>query len=331
MKPYRLSRRLLGAASVFVIGAFAASTSFAADVFPSKPIRFIVPFAAGGSGDQSARIIANELSIRMRQPVVVENKPGAGGLIGQDYVSKAPPDGYTILYASSQGILSYHLANRPFDFRKAFTGLAQVYPQYALLTINPAAPGMRDITTLSQLVAYSKSHPDTLNYTSSGTGSSGQLMVEKIKSISGASLQHIPYKGGAPALQDVLGGRVPVWAGTMYHLSMVRSGQLRALAVGSAERSPELPEVPTLIEQGFPGLVANSLQAIAGPPGLPDDIRGKLEAELQATLSSPDVIQKMALAGIDVKYADGKTVTQSMVTYYDYWGGIIKSLGMKPE
>ena len=278
-----------------------------------------------------SRIVANDLSARLGQQVIVENRPGAGNAIGQDFVVNSAPDGYTLVHIASQGILNYHLLNRPFDFRTAFTGIAQLYPQHAMLAVNPKAPGMANITNLAQLIAYAKANPDTLNYTSSGVGSSGHMMLEKIKLMSSAPMQHIPYKGAAPAFQDVLAGRIPVWGGTMYYLPQVRTGQIRAIAVGSPTRSPDLPEVPTLMEQGFTGLVAGSLIGFAGPAGMPRNITAFLEREFKTTINKPDVVEKLAKAGVIVGYADGTTFTNAIADYYDYWGKVIRESGIKAD
>ncbi len=157
------------------------------------------------------------------------------------------------------------------------------------------------------------------------------MMLEKIKLMSGASMQHIPYKGAAPAFQDVVAGRIPVWGGTMYYLPQVKSGQIRAIAVGSPKRQPELPDVPTLIEQGFPGLIAGSLIGFAGPAGMPRNITARLESEFKTTINKPDVVEKLAKAGVIVGYADGATFTNAIADYYDYWGKVIRESGIRSD
>ncbi len=326
-----MTPRLLPALALLVSTAIFSPIAPAQEPFPSRPIRLVVPSSAGGPGDVVSRIIANDLSTRLGQMVIVENRPGAGNAIGQDFVANAAPDGYTLVHIASQGILNYHLINRPFDFRTAFTGIAQLYPQHAMLAVNPKVPSMANITNVAQLIAYAKANPTTLNYTSSGVGSSGHMMLEKIKLMSGAPMQHIPYKGAAPAFQDVIAGRIPVWGGTMYYLPQVKAGQIRAIAVGSAKRQPDLPDVPTLIEQGFPGLVAGSLIGYAGPAGMPRHITVRLESEFKTTINKPDVVEKMAKAGVIVGYADGTTFSNAISDYYDYWGKVIRESGIKAD
>lgn len=300
--------------------------------YPSRPIRLVVPFAAGGPTDAVARIIGEEIGRSLGQPVIVENKAGASGAIGQDYVSKSAPDGYTLAMITGTSSNNYHLMRRTLDFYKDFSMVGRIYNTYTVLAINPQAPGMGGIVDLSQLVAYIKAHPGELNYTSSGTGSLGHLTMEKIKLHHGLQIEHVPYKGQALATQDVLAGRVPILSGTFTMLPLIAAGKLRPIAMGTEKPSSLLPNVGTFAEQGIPGLISAVWIGVAAPPATPQVIVERLGNELRTALDKPEVSRKVVAAvGNQPEYLNGPDFAAFATRDFEYWGRVIRDAGIKGE
>ncbi len=270
------------------VGLFAAlaATSVAAQ-YPNKSIRLVVPFPPAGSTDLSARAVASKLGERLGQPVVIENKPGAGGNIGSELVAKSPADGYTLLV----GTVGTHAINRslyakmPFDHFRDFEPVIMLSSTPNVLVVNPSLP----VSSVKDLVALAKSKPNELTFASSGNGTSIHLSGEMFKAMAGVQMQHIPYKGSGPMLIDVMGGQVNL---TFDNLSAaiqhIRSGKLKALAITTATRSPSMPDLPTVAEAGVPGYDSSSWNAIFAPAGTPKDIVNRLARELDAILKSPE-------------------------------------------
>lgn len=311
---------------------FASGFSMAQSEYPNRPIRLVVPFAAGGPTDILGRVIAQELGQRLGQPVVAENRPGATGVVGQDFVAKSAPDGYTLVMLTNTASNNYHLLGRTIDFAREFSMIAQIYSSYTVLMVNPAVPGMANIHNLAQLVAHVKANPGTVNYTSSGSGGLGHLTVAKFASHYDLKMEHISYKGQAPAMNDVLAGRIPIMSGTFTNVPFVKAGKLRAIAVATPKRSPTLPDVPTFIEQGVPGLVAGVWGGLAGPGGMPAAIVGRLASELRAGLAKPDVADRVrAAVGVDHEYLPPAEFTANATRDWEYWGRVIRENGIKAE
>ena len=280
----------------------AVVTSFAAtaqDVFPSKLVKLVVPFAPGGTADIVGRIFANELSKQLNQSVIVENKAGAGGSIGARYVADAKPDGYTLLLASS----STHAANPavyknlPYDAVTDFTPITLLNTVPGLLSIHIKVPA----SNLSELVALAKVAPNNLTYASSGVGGLGNLAMELFKSQTGAPITHVPYKGARPAFSDLIGGQVTmIWEPIPAQIEYVKSGQLKAIAVADETRSAELPDVPTFKESGYPTYDALAWNGLLGPKGLqPEVLKTLNEAALRA-LQNPELRQRFKGLGASV-------------------------------
>jgi tripartite-type tricarboxylate transporter receptor subunit TctC len=258
---HRLSLVLATALTVHVTGPVRA------DDFPSRPLRVIVPFSPGGAVDGPMRLIAQHLSQRLGQPVVVENKPGAGATIGTDVVAKAAPDGYTLLLASQTNAISATLySNLPFDPIEDFTPVALIGREPGVVVVNPAVP----VTSLQQLIAYVKERPGQIDYASSGNGSGQHLFAALLASRTGMKMNHVPYRGSGQATTDLLGGvvamSIPGTAGMVGH---IKAGKLRALAVTGAARSPQLPDVPTVMEAGVPDYEAYVWMGLLAPKGTP--------------------------------------------------------------
>ena len=284
---------LLAAALVLTSPAVSAQT------YPSRQITLIVPFAAGGSNDIVARAIGRKLSETWGQPVVVENRAGAGGMIGSSAVAAAPPDGYTLLLVSTTFTINPAIKkNMPFDTTRDFTPVAYIARSPLLLV----ASNKLAVKSASELLALARSKPGLITYASSGLGSINQISAELIALSAGASFTHVPYKGGALALNDLVGGFVDIYVSTLPQvLQLVQSGQARALAVTSARRTALLPDVPTLAEAGIPGVDLWSWWGIVGPAGMPADIVNALNAEIGKMLSSPELGKFLASEGAEAK------------------------------
>ena len=320
---HRLSLVLATALTVHVTGPVRA------DDFPSRPLRVIVPFSPGGAVDGPMRLIAQHLSHRLGQPVVVENKPGAGATIGTDVVAKAAPDGYTLLLASQTNAISATLySNLPFDPIEDFTPVALIGREPGVVVVNPAVP----VTSLQQLIAYVKERPGQIDYASSGNGSGQHLFAALLASRTGMKMNHVPYRGSGQATTDLLGGvvamSIPGTAGMVGH---IKAGKLRALAVTGAARSPQLPDVPTVMEAGVPDYEAYVWMGLLAPKGTPPAIVERLNREVLAVLVLEDVKKYMATAGIEIV---GSTPAE-FGTFFRHeknlWAKVIRDTGAKIE
>ena len=320
---HRLSLVLATVLTVHVTGPVRA------DDFPSRPLRVIVPFSPGGAVDGPMRLIAQHLSQRLGQPVVVENKPGAGATIGTDVVAKAAPDGYTLLLASQTNAISATLySNLPFDPIEDFTPVALIGREPGVVVVNPAVP----VTSLQQLIAYVKERPGQIDYASSGNGSGQHLFAALLASRTGMKMNHVPYRGSGQATTDLLGGvvamSIPGTAGMVGH---IKAGKLRALAVTGAARSPQLPDVPTVMEAGVPDYEAYVWMGLLAPKGTPPAIVERLNREVLAVLVLEDVKKYMATAGIEIV---GSTPAE-FGTFFRHeknlWAKVIRDTGAKIE
>ena len=287
--------RTLVLAVVIAIGAASAAPAVAQD-YPNRQVSFIVPYAAGGTTDAMARLLGQKLEQRLGKPFVIENKPGAATVIGAIAVAKSAPDGHTILYATSTTMAINVTArkNLPYDPTKDLVPVALVAGIPFILVVNPGLP----VHSVDDLVALAKTRP--LSYGSNGHGGAGHLFMELFKSTTGiVSLTHVPYKGLAPALNDTVAGHIQVMFGDFSTtLPLVRAGRLRALGVSTAQRVAAAPEIPPLAEAGLPGFDASSWQMIVAPGGTPREIVGRLNAELRAIVSDPEVNRYLADNGI---------------------------------
>ncbi len=285
-------KSLCGAAALALAAAGMAAHAAG---FPAKPITFIVPYTAGGTTDLVARAAAQKLTERLGQPVIVENRPGAGGNIGMDAVAKSAPDGYTIGFGaiSTNALNPFVYPSMPFDPMRDFTGVSMLGTSTVVLETGAAVP----VKSVSELVAYAKAHPGTA-YGTPGTGTSMHLAGVMFDQITGAGMQHIPYKGSAQAINDLLGGHLPVMFDNLpASLPHIQAGKARALAVTGSQRSPSLPDVPTLAELGYPGAVVDPWFAVYGPARMPADVTDTLSEAFQWALALPDVKATLQQAG----------------------------------
>ncbi len=314
-----------------IIGAFAASGAWPAAAqttpFPSRTIRLIAPHAPGGNSDTFARILAQKLGERIGQQVVVENRTGAGGTVGSALVSKAAPDGYTLLVADNgtHAIApTLYGSKLSYDVFKDFTPimLAATFP--TVIMIHPSVPAQ----TPKEFVALVKSQPGKLTYSSAGTGNGSHLTIELFRTAAGGlDMVHVPYKGGAPAVQALLSGEVQMTAVSVNTaLPHIQAGKVRALGVASSKRSPAMPDVPTFAEGGI-AFEGDSWLAIMGPPGIPADIAAKLNQEIAATLREPETQARLAKIGLEVVASSQAGLTEVLQRDVPKWGKAVKDSG----
>ena len=316
-------------ASVAVISVCASSQEASAQSYPNRRITFVVPYPAGGATDVSARLLANKLSEAWKQPVVVENKSGGGGVVGNDLVAKAAPDGYTVLIAITQIIQAPSLvSNLPYDVFKDLAPVTQV----ALSTIVLTVPEARPVKSVKELIELAKANPGKLPYGSFGNAKTSHLYGELLKKNANIDMTHIPYRGSAPLLNDLLGNQV---AAAFVDLTtagaQINAGKIRALAVGGEKRRSQLPDVPTLAELGFPGFEAEGWVGIFVPAATPKDIVTKLSAELARIIASPEGVA--GLEAVSLLPVGGSAETFEAVLRRDHarWGEVVKAVGVKGE
>ena len=318
--------------SVWVVG-FALATLAAlahAQAWPSKPIKWVVPFAPGGTTDILARVVGEKLAIALGQPVIIENKPGAGGGLGAEFTAKAAPDGYTIM----GGTISTHAINAslynklPYDPVKDFVAITLIARVPNMLVINPSISA----GSVKELIVLLKANPGKYSFASSGNGTSQHLSGELFKTMAGVDMQHIPYKGSPPALQDVMGGQVAM---TFDNITtawpLAKSGKLRALAVTTATRSAVAPDVPTLAESGLPGFEVGSWQGVFAPAGTPPEIVKRLNTEIVKILKLPAVSEKLVGLGAEPVGNSSEEFTALVKAEVVKWADVVKKSGAKVD
>jgi len=308
-----------------------ASAALAQQDYPDKAIRLVVPFPAGGPTDTAARIIGQKMSETLKQPIVIDNRPGASGTIGTESVAKASPDGYTLVMLATPTLLAPHLLPRKgYDIFKDFTPVGNAYELPIVMVVNPQS--LPDVTDLQQYIARARANPGKMNYTSAGNGSFGHLSTELLKNLGHFDVQHVPYKGSAPAMSDLLAGQVPMMFSDMIAaLPHIKAGKLRPIAVGSSKRVSFAPEVKTVAEQGFPGFDASSWGGLLAPGGTPKEIVAKLSNALKGALADPTVQQKMLGAGTVASYLPSDQFAARMRNDYTKWGKVIQDNGIKSD
>lgn len=302
-----------------------------AQAYPSKVIKLVVPFPAGGPTDTVSRIIGQKLGERLKQPVVVENRAGASGSIAAAAVAKSAPDGYTLMMLATPTLLAPHLYKKAgYDIQKDFAAIATVYDLPIVMVVNPAL--MPSVTDLQKLITHAKAQPGKLNYTSSGTGSFGHLSMELLKTQGQFDMQHVPYRGGVPAITDLLGGQVPMmYSDLVAALPHIQSGRLRAIAVGSPRRVSLIPNVKSVAEQGFSGFDAVSWGGLLAPAGTPGDIVARLSEEVRQILAEKDVQEKLEHAGTFAAYQGPDQMTRRVRQDYEKWGKLVRDKGISSE
>ena len=322
-----LKQLLASAGCCLLLGSGGA---WAQAAYPAKPIRLVVPFTPGGVTDTSGRLIAEQLSKRLGQQMVVDNKPGASGNIGTQMVSTAEPDGYTLLLGfDGTLVINPHVFPKVgFDTVKDFAPIGKIGDAILILVSHPGVPAK----SLKEVIALSKTQADGLSYGTSGTGGTPHIAGELLKQRTGANLTHIPYKGGGQAMTDVLGGNIPlVYTAVAGALQHVKSGKLNAVAVSSAQRAPSLPDVPTFIENGVADFDINSWVGLLAPAKTPKSVLDKLNTELNAVLNDPAVRERLNVLGITATPGSADKFGQEMQRDLARFGAVVKSANIKAE
>jgi len=310
--------------------AATASGRASAQAYPARPIRLVVPTSAGaGVTDIMARLVGQKLGESLGQQVVIDNRPGASGILGSEVVAKAPSDGYTLLIANVSLIVNpYLFAKMPYDPLADFVPVTMVNTAPQQLVVHPSVPA----ASVAELVAYAKTRPGQLNYGSGGLGSTPFLAAELFKSITGIDVVHVPYKGAAQAMTDLMGGQINAVSTTLSTAAgQIKGGRARALALSSAERLPDYADIPTFVEQGYPDLVATVWFSLSGPAGIPPEIADKLNAEVRRALETSDVRARMRHDGIVPNRLDVKEFTAFVADELRRWGPIVRASGAKNE
>ena len=314
----------------FLLAMLAVQTAFAADAqsYPTKPVRMVIPFPAGGTTDILGRVAAQKLSEALGQQVIPDNRPGASGNIGTEQVAKAPPDGYTLLTAPGS-TLTIHPSLYPklgFDPLKDFAPITILAGVPNLLVVHPSLPARN----VKELIGLAKAKPDALNYASTGAGQSTHLSMELFKSMAGVKIVHVPYKGSAPAVTDLLGGHVPMMFDNMPSaLPHVKAGKLRALGVSTAKRSSTAPDVPTVAESGLPGFDVTVWFAMLAPAATPRDILERLHRVIVKALQAGDVRERLASQGAEAVGNTPEQFTAQMKTDLVKWAKVVQAANIK--
>ncbi len=324
---------MMGRIKTVVLGAFAllvcTGGSVSAQTWPAKPVRFIVSYPAGGGVDITARLLAPKLSEALGQPMLIENRAGSGGVIGGEAAAKAAPDGYTFLFdASSHSVNPSLQAKMPFDTLKDLAPVSLLLRVPNVLVVNPAVK----FDTVKALIADIKLKPGQYSYASSGNGSAQHLAAELFKAQAGLFMVHIPYRGGAPAIIDVMSGQVPMFFGNLASASShIKSGKVKALAVTGGKRSASMPQLPTIAEAGLPGYEVYEWNALFAPAGTAPEIIERMQREVVKALALPDVRERLAGLGAEIVGGTAAELDSFRRSELTKWAAIIKRAGLKAD
>ena len=301
-----------------------------AQTFPTKPVRVVIPYQPGGGTDILTRILTPDLSNSLGQQVVVDNRPGGGTVIGTEIVAKAPPDGYTLLASDSAFLINPGLmgSKLPYDTAKDFVGVTMMASGPVVLLVHPSVP----VNSIQELIAYAKANPGKLNYASGGNGTSPHLAGELLKQVTGTDIVHVPYKGTAPAMTDLLGGQVQMmFGGISSGRKYVENNQLKALALTGTKRNAALPDVTTFDEAGLRGVNAESYWGVYAPAGTPADAIATLNEQFVRALKNPKTVERLADLGYDIVANTPQEHTAQMQNQIAHWSGVIKKADIKVD
>lgn len=303
--------------------------SAVAQDYPARPVKLVVPYPPGGSADILARMLEQKLTMQLKQPVVIENRPGAGTAIGAEHVARSQPDGYTLLLGTvSSHAMNPALAPVGYDPVRDFAAIAPLATIPFVLVVHPAVPAQ----SVAEWVGYAKANPTRVNYASAGNGTSNHLAGALFNQTAGTAIVHVPYKGSAPALQDLVAGQVQAMFDLVTtSLPMIAAGKVRALAVTSAQRLPTLPDVPTMKEAGYPGFEVAAWFGLFAPAATPPAIVVRLHSEIERALAASDIRDKLAKLGMEPMSGSSKEFATLVATETARWSGVVKSAGIKSE
>jgi tripartite-type tricarboxylate transporter receptor subunit TctC len=315
--------------SLFLLTILLLALPAAAEPWPTHAVRMIVPFPAGGPADTLGRVVADKLAAAWGQPVVIENRGGAGGNIGAELAARAAPDGYTLLINPSNHVINASLyAKLPFDPLADFTPLNEIASYMLVLVVHPSLP----VHSVAEFVSYARAQPKGLTMANASSGSPTHLTAALFAQVAGLDLVHVSYRGAAPATTDLIGGQVPaMFDNPLNATPHVKAGALRALAVTGEERLALLPDVPTVAEQGYAGFVSGTWYGLFAPARLPPELADKISRDTIAALRAPDVQQKLKAQGFDVIGSDAAAFAAHLRTELVKWAAVVKAAGLKPE
>ena len=321
------STRLIRA--LFSTALAVAACAAHAQPYPSKPVRMVVPFAPGGNTDIIARIVAPSMSKALGQQIVIDNRGGAGSVIGTEIAAKSPPDGYTLLMVSAAHVINPAMVKKlPYDTVRSFAAISMVADVPSAIVVHPSLPAR----TVKELVALARANPGKLNYASSGRGSIGHLSAELLGSVAGIRMTHVPYKGAGPALVDTMAGHVELLISSMPAvIGQSRAGKLRMIAQGGEKRSPAAPDVPTMIEGGVKGFVVTAGFGLFAPAGTPRPVIDRVLAALKVSLSDPSVRERLSGEGADPVGSTPEEYDQFTRTEIEKWIKVARAAGIEPE
>ena len=304
-------------------------TAFAQSAYPAKPVRIISIFAPGGGNDVICRLVAQQLTERLKQQVIVENRVGANGIVGTEAAARSAPDGYTFtLIPSGHTVNASMYKKLPFDSIRDFTPITLAGAGPLVLAVHPSLPAKN----VKELIAVAKARPGQLTYVASGVGASGHLAGALFDSMTGTKMVHVPYKGMSLAVSDLMGGQVSMTFGTSLSvIPHVRTGRLRALATTGAQRSPALPDLPTVAESGLPGYEASLWYGFVGPARMPPEIVQRLNTEIAAILALPDTREKLASQGVDARSTTPEEFARILTADVARWAKVVQKLGLQAE
>jgi tripartite-type tricarboxylate transporter receptor subunit TctC len=323
----RLHRQFLNLARALV--ALAASCYVAsAQTYPTRPITLVVPVAAGGGVDTAARILSEKLRDTLKRPVTVENRPGAGSMIGANFVAKAPPDGYTLLLMEPAAILAKWMNGATYDVTSDFAPIALVATQPLVLFAQPSLP----VNDVKELIAYCKANPGKLSVGTAGVGSPHHLAAAWLNKAAQIEIAHVPYRGAAPALNDLLGGQIPlIWALSVAVMPFVEQGKVKPLGISTQQRFPLLPLVPTVAESGVPGFDIDFFYGVAAPAKVPPGVVARVEEAVREITGQPNVRERMSELGMSVDFRDSNQFRELIAKENEKYGVIVREAGIHPD
>ena len=324
-----MSRKKRTAALLLAVFLTTVAGGAAAQTYPAKPLRMIVPFPPGGATDITGRYLAQKLGEAFGQQFVVDNRPGANGTLGLDLAAKAPPDGHTLVLGQTGNLaISVSLTRVAYDPVRDFAPVTLVVSSPHVVAVHPSLP----VRTFKELVALARARPGQLNYASTGSGSAGHLGVELLKKLTRTDLVHVPYKGAVPGFTDLVAGHVAMmFTSVMSTQSFARSGRVRMLAVGSAQRSPSAPDVPTIAESGYPGFEVTSWWGVLGPAAMPREVVARLNTEIVRIMTTADARERIGGLGADIVTGTPEQFASYLKVEHAKWGQLIKESGARVD